>query len=133
MDSTTLRSPIKALNPRKPITVSRETPVQEAILKLQEKHIGCLCVTDDGNLVGMLTERDIYSKVVAGNLDTRETTVGEVMTYDPEYLFHDDHIAFALNRMHVGGFRHIPLINLKGQPTGLVSIRDILGYLVKDM
>ena len=133
MDSTTLRSAIETLNPSKPATISKDAPVQEAIDRLREKNYGCLCVVEDETLAGILTERDILTKIVAGGLDPLETRVGEVMTGDPEYLFLDDQIAFAVNRMHVGGFRHIPLINLKGRPTGIVSVRDILKYLVNSI
>jgi CBS domain-containing protein len=55
--------------------------------------------------------------------------VEEIMTRMPEYLFADDQVAFALNRMHVGGFRHVPLIDLRGKPTGIVSVRDILAFI----
>jgi CBS domain-containing protein len=51
------------------------------------------------------------------------------MTRHPEYLFPDDQIAFALNRMHVGGFRHIPLLGKNGIPVGIISVRDLVTYL----
>ncbi|MFQ5675626.1 MAG: CBS domain-containing protein, partial [bacterium] len=60
-----------------------------------------------------------------------KTQVKEVMTANPEYLFMDDEIAFALNRMHVGGFRHIPLVNLENTPQGVISVRDIAARLVE--
>lgn len=133
MDSTTFRAPIEALNPKKPICVDIKTPVKEAIQIIQSNRIGCVCVVENSSLVGIFTERDVLNKIIAGNLDVEKTMVEDVMTPDPEYLLHDDQIAFALNRMHVGGFRHIPLIDLKGAPTGLISVRDILTYLIKNI
>ncbi|HEX9653024.1 MAG TPA: CBS domain-containing protein, partial [bacterium] len=56
-----------------------------------------------------------------------------VMTSTPEYLFMDDQIAFALNRMDLGGFRHILLINAQGEPSGVISVRDIMAHLVKNV
>lgn len=133
MDSKTLRSPISILNPAKPICVNSDAPISDAIAMMRDKHIGCVCVVEDNHLVGILTERDILKKIVGGKLDINATRVANVMTASPEYLFEDDQLAFALNRMHVGGFRHIPLINLKGQPTGLISVRDIIRHLVNNV
>ena len=52
------------------------------------------------------------------------------MTRDPECLTPDDGIAYALNKMAVGGFRHIPLVDTQGSPQGIVAMRDIVEYLV---
>lgn len=133
MDSSTLRSPLQALNPSNPICVQRSAPVSEAIEKMKSHNIGFVCVVSEDNLIGVFTERDVLTKVIASDVDVRRTRVEQVMTRDPEYLFIDDHLAFALNRMHVGGFRHVPLINLQGQPIGVISVRDILGYLVQSI
>jgi CBS domain-containing protein len=73
------------------------------------------------------------TKVVGGDLNPDSLAVQDIMTPNPEYLFYDDEIAFALNRMHVGGFRHIPLIDLNGHLRGLISVRDILDHLVRSI
>lgn len=133
MDSTTLRSPIKILNPSKPIWVNYGTRVNEVIKIMRQNRIGCVCVVDKKELVGVFTERDILIKVIARKIDINNAGVEEVMTPNPEYLCHDDEIAFALNRMHVGGFRHIPLIDLDGRPVGVVSVKDIVAHLMKSL
>ena len=133
MDSKTLRSPIDSLNPSKPICVEKGTPVREVIKIMQKNRFGCVFVVDTGNLIGVFTERDVLTKVVGGDLDEELTRIEEVMTSNPEYLFVDDQVAYALNRMHVGGFRHVPLINLQGEPTGVISIRDILDFIVDNL
>ena len=133
MDSSALRSPIESLNPKKPISVDQDASVAEVINTMKEQRIGCVCVVEKDWLVGILTERDILSKVVGSNLDLQTTQVNEIMTKNPEYLFMDDEIAFALNRMHVGGFRHIPLVNLNYTPQGVISVRDIAAHLVESL
>jgi CBS domain-containing protein len=133
MDSTTLRSPMTILNPARPISVQHGTRLSEVLKVMKENRIGCVCVVDNRQLVGILTERDILNKVVGGNLDLQGVRVEEVMTPNPEYLFEDDQLAFALNRMSVGGFRHIPLINLQGHPTAVISVKDIVAHLVKNL
>ena len=133
MDSTTLRAPIETLKPKAPISVTKDTLIKDVLNIMRNKRFGCVCITENDSLLGIFTERDVLNKVIGGNLDVNTVKVGEVMTVDPEYLFLDDQIAFALNRMHVGGFRHIPLIDLTGKPTGIISVRDIMNYLIKNI
>jgi CBS domain-containing protein len=63
----------------------------------------------------------------------RDRPVAEVMTPDPESLGPDDGIAFALNRMVVGGFRHIFIKDDKGGPPALLSQRDVVAFIVARM
>jgi CBS domain-containing protein len=100
---------------------------------MKENRIGCVCVVKNKQLVGILTERDVLKRVLGGGLDVNKVQIEEVMTTNPEYLFNDDQIAYALNRMDLGGFRHIPLINSQGEPSGVISVRDIITYLVKNV
>ena len=51
------------------------------------------------------------------------------MTKDPEFLSKEDPIAYALNKMHVGGFRHVPILNDSLVPVGLISINDIISTI----
>jgi len=132
MDSTTLSSPLETLNPKKAICVDHDASLKSVIQKMKEHGIGCVCVVEKNWLVGIFTERDILKRVVCNNLNLEKTQVKEVMTANPEYLFMDDEIAFALNRMHVGGFRHIPLVNLENEPQGVISVRDIAAHLVQN-
>jgi CBS domain-containing protein len=94
-----------------------------------EHRIGCVLVQRAGKLVGVFTERDVLTKVVF-----RETsgtmTVESVMTREPETLEETQTIACALNKMSVGGYRHIPIIK-RGKPVGVVSIRDLVDFLVE--
>jgi len=133
MDSTTLRSSLQSLSPRKPLIVGLKTPVRDVIELMKDNSFGCVVVTEKDALVGIISERDVLTKVVGGHLDVSKTTAGEIMTREPEYLWQDDEIAFAVNRMHVGGFRHIPLLDLKGAPTGVISVRDVLSYIVESL
>ena len=129
MNSQTLRSPIKSLDPTSPICVEYDTPVGDVIKIMKDNRFGCVFVVRKKKLVGVFTERDILYKIVGGGYDTPETLMEDVMTHHPEYLFDDDQIAFALNRMQVGGFRHIPLLGMNGTPVGIISVRDILAFL----
>ena len=59
-----------------------------------------------------------------------ETPIVDVMTPDPECLCFDDEIVFALNKMTVGGFRHVPILDEDGVPTAVVSMRDVVDHIV---
>ncbi len=115
------------LEPQRPIAVGPDDPVTTAIAAMQEHRIGCVTVERDGRLVGILTERDLVQKLAARPL--AGILVHEVMTPDPVVLRDDDTIAVAMNKMAVGGFRHIPLVR-GGQVTGMVSARDLSHHLV---
>jgi CBS-domain-containing membrane protein len=56
--------------------------------------------------------------------------VARFMTPDPETLQLDDPIVWALNRMSVGGYRHVPLVDDEGRPVGILSVKDIVHYIV---
>src|SRR3954447_23749436 len=53
------------------------------------------------------------------------------MTRDPESLRADDRIVWALNLMHVGGYRHVPLVDPQNRPVGVISVKDIVSFLVE--
>lgn len=133
MDSKTLRSPIENLNPRNPICVNSSDSVRHVIDTMKKHKIGCVCVAKEERLVGIFTERDVLKRIIGSDLNIDRTKVEDVMTPNPEYLYDDDQMAYALNRMHMGGFRHVPLINLKGAPVGVVSVRDIAAHVVNSI
>ena len=54
----------------------------------------------------------------------------ELMTPNPEVLHPDDPIVYALHRMSVGGYRHVPLVDDGGRPVGMLSVKDIVHYVV---
>src|SRR6266850_793147 len=76
------------------------------------------------------TERDLLSKVALRPIDWSKERVGDYMTPEPETLRLDDHVAWALKLMHVGGYRHVPLTDAEGRPVGVVSIRDIVEFII---
>ena len=124
-----LSAPIRMLGPRPPVTVSPDTPVAEAIRLMLDESIGAVLVVSDDKAVGIFTERDVLRRVVSGGLD-RTRPVRDVMTEDPETLGLDDGIAFALNRMIIGGFRHVPIVDEKGAPQAVLSLREVVAFVV---
>ena len=128
VDGAILMEPIRGLEPHDPICVHPGTPLRDAITAMNDARIGCVLVTQGDRLIGILTERDILKKVV-GHLDL-DSPVERTMTPDPETVDMDDSIAHVLNKMHTGGYRHIPVLNRQGRPVGVVSMRDIVKFIV---
>ena len=104
-----------------------EKAVREAVAIMREHHVGCVLVVEGERLAGILTERDLLLKMEHADLDG---PVSRLMTPDPETLSPDDPIVYALNKMSVGGFRHVPLVDGDGRPVGVVSVKDVVDYIV---
>ena len=92
--------------------------------------IGCVMVVDKGKLVGIFSERDALMKLNTDAPKFIKRPISQFMTPDPVTLETSDKIAFALHKMNVGGYRHIPIL-FEGKLAGVISIRDILRYLTE--
>ncbi len=127
LDNRSIHEPLRLLNPRSPLWVAPSATLREAVTIMREHHVGCVLVVDGERLVGILTERDLLLKTEQADLDQ---PVARLMTPDPETLALDDPIVWALNRMSVGGYRHVPLVDGDGRPVGILSVKDIVHYIV---
>lgn len=127
---TVLTRPLSVLPPAEAILVETPATVLEAVHLMDEHHAGCVLVVQAGKLKGIFTDRDVVARVVAAGIDPAKTAVRRVMTAAPETLRPTDSIAYALNLMSLGGYRHIPLVDKGGAPVGVVSVKDIVGYVV---
>ena len=120
-----LGRPLDELRAPEPSVVAADASAVETINRMRRDSIDCLLVMDGEALVGIFTDRDAILKVtepVAGQ------TVREVMTPDPVVLRRDDPVAVAINKMAVGGFRHVPIVD-GIRPIGVVSARDVFRHL----
>lgn len=114
------------------IIVEPTASIQEVIEKMQALPMkGCVLVCDkSGKLVGIASIRDILLKVAGIVKDPSKMTVDKIMTANPECLGKDASLAFALHKMSIGKFRHVPVID-NGKPIGVVSTRDLIEYLCR--
>jgi len=99
--------------------------VLEAARLMMDHNIGALPVLRDGDLVGIVSERDIMNRVVAAGRTPGSTRVSEIMTANPRSIGVDETVDECLFLMREFGFRHLPIVEGK-QVKGLVSLRDIL-------
>jgi CBS domain-containing protein len=123
-----LALPISQARLRKPTTVAPTATIREAIALLARESSGGLVVVERGAVVGVFTERDVLNKI-AGRERFWDDPVSAHMTPDPVILRDHDTIAAALNKMGVGGFRHIPVVR-DGRLIGLVTARDAMNWVM---
>ena len=119
---TTLRELVKD---RRLYSVDANRTVLEAARYMMEHNVGAVPVLRDGNLIGILSERDIMNRVVAIGRTPGTTAVSEVMTANPRAVAADESIEECLFIMREFGFRHLPIVEGK-ELKGLVSLRDVL-------
>ena len=127
-----LGASLRSLNPKPAVTMPETTPIEDAVRMMLDQKIGAVLVTKDARPIGIFTERDVLQKLGLGEVG-KERPVSEVMTPDPETLGLDDGIAFALNRMVERGYRHIPIVDDQGRALGVLSVREVVAYLVSLM
>ena len=119
---TTLRELVKD---RRVYSVDVGRTVLEAARYMMENNVGAVPVLRNGDLTGILSERDIMNRVVAVGRMPGTTAVSEVMTANPRAVAADESIEECLFIMREFGFRHLPIVDGK-ELKGLVSLRDVL-------
>jgi len=129
LGSALLRETLKNALSNRGLILDEQTPLAHALREMREHRQGCILATRDGKLTGIFTERDVLMKVVGTNIDLERTPIRPYMTRDPVRLPEDAVVAYALNKMCLEGFRHVPLTDDQGRPVGVVSMRDIIEYL----
>jgi len=134
-DARLLHEPLSVLPTRAPICFKGSDAVSEAMHAMQREHRGCVLITEDGTqrsrLTGIFTERDILLRIINRGRNPATITLDEVMVRDPEVLPVGASIAWVLNKMSVGGFRHVPAVDSEGRPSIIVSVRDVVQFLVE--
>ena len=118
---------------RQPLTASPRTTVTEVLRLLADNRVGCLLVQENGKSIGIFTERDVLLKIGDKAEEIGNRPISEFMTGKVESLPPTAKIAFAVQRMDHGGYRHVPVVNDQGETVGIFSVREILGYLTNKL
>jgi CBS domain-containing protein len=108
-------------NPR---SIGVSASVVEAARLMREEHVGSLPITDDEELVGMITDRDITTRVVAEAADPKMTSVGDVSSRDLISVEPDDDLEEAVQIMASHQVRRLPVVE-DGRLVGIVAQADI--------
>ena len=118
------RTVASALPARDIVCVLPSDSVYRAAGLMADADCGSALVLADGAVVGIITERDVLSKIVAKALDPVKTNVEAVMTRKPVCAHPEMPVTHALYTMKELGFRHFPVINGEHKPLGVFCLRD---------
>lgn len=130
IEQSVMQMPLTALGMSTIHAVSPDMPLDVAVHTLLRQKVDILEVVENERLVGMLSVRDIVNRVGADYEAKLSQPVRSFMTPKPETLPPDAPITFAINKMDVGGYRHVPVVQ-GDRMVGVVSARDVIRYLVK--
>lgn len=107
------------------ISIAPNRPVFDALVILAEYKIGALAVIDNGQLVGIFSERDYAREVVLKGRSSRTTMISEVMTAKVISASPHDLVDSAMQTMSDKRIRHLPIVD-NGQILGMLSVGDLL-------
>jgi CBS domain-containing protein len=107
-----------------PRSIGASALVVEAARLMREEHIGSLPITEDEQLVGVITDRDITTRVVAEAANLEITSVGDVYSRDPVSVEPDEDLEDALQLMARHQVRRLPVVE-DGRLVGIVAQADI--------
>ncbi len=114
------------------IQVSSKTSVKKALASAIPSNCNAVAVVEHGKLKGILTSRDVMLKVVLKRRDPQTTAVGEIMTSPVVTLHPQTEPEEALEIMLEKHFRHLPLSEDGVTVCGMLSLRQVLNYIVED-
>jgi CBS domain-containing protein len=123
---------LQVVGRREPVTVPPGTTLAACIAAIQRTGTGdSVFVTDaNGRLAGVLTERDIFGRIVGGDVDL-EMPVETMMTTKPHHFHLDETVRDAIELMQTGRYRNVPLLDDDDLLIGVVRPQDILKYLAE--
>ena len=114
------------------ISFNLETPISEIAAVIKDKSIGAVPIIDDQNrLIGIVSERDIVTKMVVEARDADLTTAQEIMTEEITSANLDDDLEHTIGVMKSKNIRHMPVTDSDGKLTDFFSIRDFLNAEIK--
>jgi CBS domain-containing protein len=112
---------------QRPLMLPPGATVMQAARHMRERRVGAVLVTEgDRELVGIFTGRDAVSRVMAEGKDPAATTLGQVMTYNPDTMTPSHSAIEALRLMQDARCRHLPIVH-DGKVVGIVSRGDFHG------
>lgn len=116
---------VRAFMTKGVLTIERDATVLEAAKSMTELNIGSLLVTEEDSPVGIITERDILSKVVADELQPKTLQVSEVMSASIISIEGDQKVSEALRIMGENGIKHL-VVTDEGEVVGMFSLANLV-------
>lgn len=110
---------------KSPVFVGPEESVLKCVKMMIKEEVGSLLILDEGKLLGIITEKDLLTKVLAKNLDIKKTPVSKVMSKKPIYADPDLDLYDAMLLMNSEEIRRLPVVD-KGVVVGMLTYKDML-------
>jgi CBS domain-containing protein len=111
-------------------SIPSDASVYSAIELMADKRVGALLVVDEGQLAGIISERDYARKVILMGRSSKDTFVREIMTENPITIHCDTTVDEAMRTMTENRFRHLPVLDRNGRIAGVLSIGDLVNWIV---
>jgi CBS domain-containing protein len=122
------REGVGSAYPDQPLAATITDSVSQVMQLLRAQRTGAMLICEGEKLVGIFTERDAL-KLMAGGADL-SAPVGQVMSREPATIPSNATVGQAIGVMSEGGYRHLPIVEDSGKPTGVVAVHGIVHYLV---
>ena len=113
--------------------VTPDTPIEEIAKQMRQADVGVLPVKKNGQLVGIVTDRDITCRAVANSSDLGKITAQDVMTKDVTCCSADDDVEVAIETMEEKQIRRLPVTDSRKNMVGMLSLGDISHKVKKDL
>jgi len=113
-------------------SVDSDEPVLEAIQIMADRHVGALPVLRDGQLVGVISERDYARKVTLLGRSSAETPVWQIMSSPVIMVGPEDAVRRCMELMTERRIRHLPVVNEQGAMIGMISIGDLVRGVIEE-
>jgi CBS domain-containing protein len=124
---TSERTVFQSMSQRHVVSLPPGASVWEAACVMTKANCGSvLIINASGSMLGILTERDLMTRVLAKAVNPQTTKVSEVMTSAPHCVGPDTRVSDAVLIMIERGFRHLPIVGADGKILGVFSVRDAL-------
>jgi CBS domain-containing protein len=121
------RTVLQSMSQRHVLSLAPSANVHGAACAMTRANCGSVLIIDSaGTMQGILTERDLMTRVLARSLDANTTQVTQVMTRNPQCVAPETKVADAVLIMIERGFRHLPIVEAGGRVIGVFSARDAL-------
>ena len=129
-----LQTPLAEVRSAPTVTLPPTATVAKAAELMRKKKVSAILVVERSKgkavLGGIFTERDLVERALPAR-GWANAPLKKFMTPKPETLRPQDSVAYALNKMSLGRFRHVPVVDADGKPAGMVSIRDLVDFIVE--
>jgi CBS domain-containing protein len=121
--------PVSQAYPDEPLVVTSAATVGDVMQLMRAQKGSCVLICDDdGKLAGIFTERDALRWMAEPG--SPSANIREMMTPNPARLESKTSVGTAIETMAEGGYRHLPIVDEAGVPTGVAAVRGIVHYLV---